>query len=133
MSCTIYWVVVETGEPDEHLKKYYLNRDVWQELPKTPGAYHWVRGIIKVSLSTHVNIRMALVRAKREVLDVTPQQRTNLDADAKKYLSTLNIEQAQQLGFPVHVIKQIWPDATGLSFTIFMLTNLLLHTDLFLW
>ena len=121
--CTIYWVFfIEIGEAEDDLKGFFLEHDVVKALDKTPGAYHWARGIVKVSLSTHNNVQMGLVRAKRQVLDSTPQQRLKLDQNAKEYLkSTLTIAKAQQMQFPVQFINKLWPNAAGLLYTIIML------------
>ena len=63
-----------------------------------------------------------MVRAKRQVLDSTPQERINLDENAKEYLkSTLTIAKAQDMKFPVKMIQKLWPNATGLLSTIIML------------
>ena len=122
---------IQTGTSKDVYRKNCLFYDVFPKLRKTPGGYHWVKGVIKVSLSTLENIQMALVRAKRQVLDSTPQERLNLDENAKDYLkSALTVQKALQLAFPVRVIKELWPNETGLLFTIIMLHTRLLHTDL---
>ena len=123
---------IQTGISNEIWKQKLLKREVFPKLKETSGAYHWVAGIVKVKLSTHQNVQMALVRAKRQVLDASPQERLELDTNAKEYLqSKLTVDQAQELKFPVEFIKELWPNETGLLFTNIMLHTILLHTDFF--
>ena len=69
-------------------------------------------------------MQMTLVRAKRQLLDSALQERSNLDEYAKDYLkSALALQQA----------KQLWHNATGLSFTIVHSQSLVVQKERIFW